>query len=198
MTAASEHVLKGQEISLTERDPLLKRVFIGIGWDAPNEYDGHTVDVDAAAFLLRRDGKVRSDTDFVFYNNLSTENEAIVHKGDNVTGFGDGDDEIIELNLETMPYDIDKVAFSVTIHNAEERGQTFGIVHNAFIRVVNRETGLELARYDLSEDASEDNSMIFGELVREGLGWKFRAVGQGSSGGLYRVARDFGVNVAPP
>jgi tellurium resistance protein TerD len=190
-------VHKGEEVNLSEIDPGLKRVIVGLGWDAPETQDGFDVDIDASAFLLNRDYRVRQDTDFVFYNNLSAENGAINHWGDNVTGAGEGDDEEIEINLEQLPFDIEKISFSVSLHNAEERRQNFGMIKNAFIRIVNEDTGAELARFDLSEDASEDTAMIFGELIREGINWKFRALGHGTTGGLFRIARDFGVNVSP-
>lgn len=191
------HVAKGEEINLNQIDPGLKKVIVGLGWDAPNEQDGMVVDIDACAFLLNRDGKVRQDTDFVFYNNLDTENGALRHLGDNTSGEGEGDDEQIHVALEELPFDVDRISFSVSIHNAEERKQNFGMIRNAFIRIVNEDTGAELARFDLSEDAGEDNAMVFGEMVREGISWKFRALGIGGNGGLYRIAREFGVNVAP-
>ena len=191
------HVHKGEEVNLNQIDPGLHRVVVGLGWDAPSEQEGMSVDIDASAFLLNREGRVRQDTDFVFYNNLVAESSALKHLGDNTSGEGDGDDERIEVNLETLPYDIEKVSFTVSIHNAEERRQNFGVIKNAFIRIVNADTKTELARFDLSEDASEDTAMIFGELAREGMSWKFRALGQGTTGGLYRIARDYGVNVAP-
>jgi tellurium resistance protein TerD len=191
------HMHKGDEVNLNTIDPGLHRVIVGLGWDAPPETDGFTVDIDASAFLLNRDGRVRHDTDFVFYNNLTTENGAINHMGDNTSGSGDGDDEKIEINLETLGFDVERVSFAVTIHNADERKQAFGIVKNAYIRILNEDTGKELARFDLSEDASEDNAMVFGEITRDGMGWKFKALGTGHNGGLYRIAREFGVNVAP-
>lgn len=191
------HVHKGEEVNLNQIDPGLKRVIVGLGWDAPEQTEGAPVDIDACAFLLNRDNRTRQDTDFVFYNNLTTENACINHWGDNVTGAGEGDDEEIEINLEALPFDVEKIAFSVSIHNAEERKQSFGLVKNAFIRIVNEDTQAELARFDLTEDAENDNAMVFGELVREGISWKFRAIGLGHNGGLYRIAREFGVNVAP-
>ena len=191
------HMNKGDEVRISEIDPSLKRVIIGLGWDVPEEQDGFPVDIDASAFLLGRDGRVRQDTDFIFYNNLETEDGAIKHLGDNISGEGEGDDEKIEIRLDDLPFDIERIAFSVTMHNAEERRQNFGVVSNAYIRIVNEDTNTELARFDLSEDASEDNAMLFGELAREGAGWKFKAVGLGSGGGLYKIAREFGVNVSP-
>ena len=192
------NLTKGQEVNLSEIDPGLHRVFIGVGWKAPGESDGFPVDIDATAFLLKPEGRVRRDTDFIFYNNLETDSGAVRHRGDNTSGDGEGDDEIIDVDLEKLGFDVERIAFCVTIHNAEERRQSFGLVKNAFIRIVNADTGVELAHYDLTEDASSDNGIIFGELVRDGIKWKFRAMGQGSSGGLYKIAREFGVNVAAP
>jgi len=195
------HMNKGQEVDLLQVDPSLHKLFVGLGWDAPTEKDGQPVDIDASAFLLNREGRVRRDTDFIFYNNLETDNGLIRHRGDNTTGAKEGeqqDAEIIDIDMENVGFDVDRIAFSVTIHNAHERQQTFGVIKNAYIRVVNADTKVEIARYDLSEDASSDDSMIFGELVREALGWKFKAIGQGSAGGLYKIARDFGVHVAAP
>lgn len=202
--ADASHMGKGEEVNLSGMDPSgLRKVFVGLGWEAPSEQDGHPFDVDASAFLLNRDGRVRRDTDFIFYNNLDTDENTIKHRGDNTSGLESGkgentDAEVIEINMDTVGYDVEKIAFAVTIHNAEERHHNFGLIKNAYMRIVNVETKVELARFDLSEDASHDNAMIFGELFRDGLGWKFRAIGQGSTGGLYKIARDYGVNVAPP
>ncbi|MDF3023034.1 MAG: TerD family protein [Alphaproteobacteria bacterium] len=197
-----EIMKKDEEVDLLVVDPSLHKVFIGLGWEAPETKDGHAVDIDASAFILNREGKVRRDTDFIFYNNLETDSGAIQHMGDNTTGEkkeGDADDaEVIKVSLDTLAYDIEKVAFAVTIHNADDRQQNFGDIKNAYMRVVNSETGSELARFDLTEDAGSDNAMIFGELFREGLGWKFKAIGTGSKGGLFEIARNYGVNVAPP
>ena len=198
MSDEASHMLKGQEVNLTEVDPGLHRVMIGLGWGVPEENHGSPVDLDASAFLLTREDRVRMDTDFIFYNNLETEEGTIKHLGDATTGDGGGDDEKIEINLDSLPYDVEKIAFSVTIHNAEERLQNFGIVNSAFIRIANLDTGVELARFDLAEDASEDTGFVFGELSREGTGWKFKAIGQGSSGGLYEISCGYNVNVAPP
>ncbi len=190
-------VEKGQEVSLSEMDPSLKRVSVGLGWDAPEEADGFPVDLDASAFLLNTKGKVRQDTDFVFYNNSDSESGAVKHLGDNETGSESGDDEAIEVNLEGLAFDVDKVVFAVTIHNASERGETFGLIHNAYMRVVDLDNNQELARFDLTEDASENNAFVFGEIYRDLEGWKFKALGEGSNEGLYKVALEYGVNVAP-
>lgn len=196
-TSFGNSLSKGQEVNLSDRDPGLRKVLIGVGWDAPEKLDGQPVDLDASAFLLNRENRVRRDTDFVFYNNLETENGALKHLGDNTTGAGDGDDEKIHIDLDALAYDIDRISFSVTIHNATERQQAFEIVKNAFIRVVNEESGVEVARFDLTEDATGFNAITFGELVRDIVGWKFKALGNGHNGGLYKIARDYGVNVAP-
>jgi tellurium resistance protein TerD len=197
MTTDASHMHKGEEVDLLKIDPALHRVSVGLGWDAPEQDHGFPVDLDASAFLLNRDGRVRNDTDFVFYNHLETEGGTVRHLGDSTTGKGDGDKENIEINLEHMPYDVEKVAFAVTIHNAQERAQNFGLIKKAYIRIINLDTKTELAHFDLTEDAADETGFIFGELVRDGVGWKFRAVGQGSTGGLYKIARDFNVNVAP-
>ncbi len=198
MSNAASHMQKGQEIDLMKVDPGLHRALIGLGWSVPQQQDGFPVDLDASAFLLNRENRVRYDTDFIFYNNLESEGGSIKHLGDNTTGDGDGDDEKIEIDLDTLPFGVEKVSFTVTIHDAEERQQNFGLVKDAYIRIVNLDTGVELARFDLSEDASGDNGFIFGELSREGAGWKFKAVGMGTAGGLYKLARDYSVNVAAP
>ncbi|MFE6855822.1 TerD family protein, partial [Streptomyces sp. NPDC057674] len=148
-----------------------------------------------SALLLNDTGKVASDRHFVFYNNLTSPDGSVEHTGDNLTGEGDGDDEAIKVDLAAVPADITKISFPVSIHDADNRGQSFGQVRNAFIRVVNQAGGVELARYDLSEDAATETAMIFGELYRHGTEWKFRAVGQGYASGLAGIAADFGVNV---
>ena len=146
-------------------------------------------------FLLNSSGKVRSDGDFIFYNNLKSSDGSIVHSGDNTTGAGDGDDEFVTIDLTKVPADVDKVVLGVTIHDAETRRQNFGMVGKAFIRCVNNATNAEVARYDLSEDGSTEAAMIFGEVYRNGADWKFRAIGQGFAGGLGPLARNYGVNV---
>lgn len=189
---------KGDEIVLEKLDASMKRVRIGVGWDAPAENQGFPVDIDLSAFILSPHGKVRRDTDFIFYNNLETDEGAIKHTGDSTEGDADGDDEVVEIDLDAMGFDVEKIAFAVTIHNAEERQQTFGLVKDAYIRIINKDTGAEVAHFDLTEDASEDNAIIFGELERDGASWKFRALGSSSNGGLYQIARGMGVNVAAP
>lgn len=185
---------KGGNVSLSKEEPGIETVTVGLGWDV-RATDGAAFDLDASCFMLGKDGKVRSDSDFIFYNNLKSSDGSVQHTGDNLTGEGEGDDESINVNLVKVPADVDKLAIAVTIHEADSRKQNFGQVSNAFIRVVNSKTGREIARYDLSEDASTNTAMIFGELYRNGAEWKFRAVGQGFDGGLGPLARNFGVNV---
>lgn len=185
---------KGGNLSLSKEAPGLKRVLIGLGWDA-RATDGQDFDLDASAFLLSSNDRVRSDADFIFYNQLTSQCGSVKHLGDNRTGSGDGDDEAIEITLDTVPSDIQKVSFTVTIYDAPERRQNFGMVKNAYIRVVNAETNQEIGRYDLSEDASIETAMIFGEIYRHNNEWKFRAVGQGYQGGLRALALNYGVNI---
>jgi len=185
---------KGGNVSLTKQAPGLTAVTVGLGWDARTT-DGQDFDLDASAIACGVDGKVLSDKHFVFFNNLTVPDGSIEHTGDNLTGAGEGDDEAIKVNLAAVAADIDKIVFPVSIYSADTGGQSFGQVRNAFIRVVNQADNSELARYDLSEDASTETAMVFGELYRNGAEWKFRAVGQGYSSGLAGIARDFGVNV---
>ena len=185
---------KGGNVNLSKEAPGLKELVVGLGWDA-RATDGVEFDLDASVFLTKADGKVRSDVDFIFYNNKVSSDGSVTHQGDNRSGAGDGDDEAIEVKLEKVGSDIEKIAFAVTIHEGETRRQTFGQVSNAYIRVVNKTDGKELARYDLSEDGSTETAMIFGELYRAGAEWKFRAVGQGFKGGLGSLAANYGVNM---
>ena len=186
---------KGQKVDLTKGRPGLKNVLIGLGWDT-NKYDGgHDFDLDAAAFLLNANGKVTSDADFVFYNNLKHSSGSVEHLGDNLTGAGEGDDEQIKIDLSKVPDAIQKIDFTVTIHEADARKQNFGQVENAFIRVVNNDTNEELIRYDLGEDFSIETAVVVGELYRHGGEWKFQAIGSGFSGGLAALGKNFGVNV---
>lgn len=187
---------KGANVNLSKEAPGLNKIVVGLGWDS-RATDGAAFDLDASAFLLKADGKVRNDGDFCFYNNKKVADGAIEHTGDNLTGDGDGDgdDEKVKVELNKVPADIERVVFSVTIHEAEARKQNFGQVSHAFIRVVNEEGGAEIARYDLSEDASIETAMIFGEIYRNGTDWKFKAVGQGFAGGLGPLASSYGVSV---
>ncbi|MGW0774774.1 TerD family protein [Streptomyces sp. NPDC002835] len=185
---------KGGNVSLSKEAPGLTAVLVGLGWDVRTT-SGADFDLDASALLLNETGKVVSDQHFVFYNNLTSPDGSVEHTGDNLTGEGEGDDESIKVNLAAVPAGVARIVFPVSIHDATARGQSFGQVRNAFIRVVNQAGGAELARYDLSEDASTETAMVFGELYRNGAEWKFRAVGQGYASGLAGIASDFGVNV---
>ncbi|ABC21695.1 TerD family protein [Rhodospirillum rubrum] len=185
---------KGGNVSLSKEAPGLTAINVGLGWDA-RVTDGSAFDLDASAFLLNEAGKIRSDADFIFYNNKTSSDGSVVHQGDNQSGAGEGDDETVAIDLTKVPADVQKVAFSVTIHEADARKQNFGQVTNAFIRVVNQADGKEITRYDLSEDYSTETAMIFGELYRNGADWKFKAIGQGFAGGLGPLAKNFGVNI---
>jgi tellurium resistance protein TerD len=185
---------KGGNLSLSKEAPGLTKILVGLGWDTRST-DGQAFDLDASAFLLGPGDKVRGDTDFIFYNQLKSPEGSVEHTGDNTTGEGEGDDEVIKVDLSKVPPEIQKISVAVTIHDAEARRQNFGMVTNAFVRIVNDSNGSEITRYDLSEDASTETAMIFAELYRNGAEWKFRAVGQGYNGGLGPLARNFGVSV---
>jgi tellurium resistance protein TerD len=185
---------KGGNVSLTKQAPGMTEVLVGLGWDARTT-TGDEFDLDASAIMLKEDGKALSDGHFVFFNNTSSPDGSVQHTGDNLTGEGEGDDEAINVDLRAVPAEVVKIVFPVTIYDGEARRQGFGQVRNAFIRIVDRTGGAEVARYDLTEDASTETAMLFGELYRNGEEWKFRAVGQGYSAGLVGIARDFGVNV---
>ena len=184
---------KGGNVNLSKEAPGLNKIVVGLGWDA-RATDGTAFDLDASVFLVKVDGKVRSDSDFCFYNNRVGGDGSVQHMGDNTTGAGDGDDETVKVELSKVPSELDKIVFAVTIHDAEARKQNFGQVSHAYIRVVNEDNGTELARYDLSEDASIETAMNFGEIYRAGSEWKFKAIGQGFAGGLGALASSFGVN----
>ena len=186
---------KGGNLSLSKADPNLKRITVGLGWDARST-SGADFDLDASAILLTEAGKVRGNQDFIFYNQLRSPDGSVEHTGDNLTGEGEGDDEAVNIDLGAVPQDIKKIIFPVTIHEADSRQQNFGMVRNAFIRIVNQDTGNELTRYDLSEEASTETAMIFGEVYRHNGEWKFRAVGQGYAGGLKALATDHGIAVS--
>ncbi|OPC81660.1 chemical-damaging agent resistance protein C [Embleya scabrispora] len=185
---------KGGNVSLTKEAPGLTAVVVGLGWDLRTT-TGEDFDLDASAIVVNATGKVYSDQHFVFFNNMKTPDGTVEHTGDNRTGEGEGDDEQIKVNLAGLPADVDKVVFPVSVYDADNRKQSFGQVRNAFIRVLNAADNVELARYDLSEDASTETAMLFGELYRAGTDWKFRALGQGYASGLAGIAKDFGVSV---
>lgn len=186
---------KGGNVSLTKEAPGLTAITVGLGWDA-RVTDGAAFDLDASVFICGEDGKVRSDADFVFYNNKTGAGGAVEHTGDNTTGEGDGDDEQVKIDLSKVPADVKKLVFAVTIHEAESRDQNFGQVSNAYMRVENQAGGAELAKYDLSEDASLESAMIFGEIYRHNDEWKMKAIGSGFAGGLGPLAAAHGVNLA--
>jgi tellurium resistance protein TerD len=185
---------KGGNVSLSKEAPGLTSVIVGLGWDVRTT-TGTDFDLDASAIVVDASGRVLSDAHFVFFNNLKTPDGAVEHTGDNLTGAGEGDDEQVRVNLAALPPNAERIVFPVSIYDGINRGQSFGQVRNAFIRVVNAAGGTEIARYDLTEDASTETAMIFGELYRHGSEWKFRAVGQGYASGLQGIAQDFGVNV---
>ena len=191
----SVSLTKGGNVSLTKQAPGLTAVLVGLGWDARTT-TGADFDLDASALMVGADGKILSDQHFIFFNNLTSPDGSVEHTGDNLTGEGEGDDEAIKVHADGgVPAEADKIVVAVSIYEAESRGQNFGQVRNAFMRVVNQADNDEIARYDLSEDASNETAMIFGEVYRNGAEWKFRAVGQGYSTGLAGIARDYGVNV---
>ncbi len=186
---------KGQKVDLTKGNPGLSKLIVGLGWDV-NKYDGGAeFDLDAAAFLVGENGKVASDADFVFYSNLKHASGSVEHTGDNLTGEGEGDDEVIKVDLSLVPASVQRIAFTVTIYDAENRHQNFGQVSNAYIHIIDQNTGTELIRYDLGEDFSIETAIVVGELYRNGAEWKFNAVGAGWQGGLFALCQNFGVNV---
>ncbi|MGL1829792.1 UNVERIFIED_CONTAM: chemical-damaging agent resistance protein C [Acinetobacter sp. HSTU-ASm16] len=185
---------KGGNLSLSKTDPNLIRILIGLGWDE-RATDGAAFDLDASAFLLTATGKVRGDHDFIFYNQLKSQDNSVEHTGDNRSGQGDGDDETLLVDLSKVSPEIEKVAITVTIHDAQARGQNFGQIANAFIRVVNQDTNVEVVRFDLAEDYSTETAMVFGEVYRHNGEWKFKAVGQGYSGGLAAMCQQYGIQI---
>lgn len=191
----SVSLTKGGNVSLSKATDNLTTITVGLGWDERTT-TGAPYDLDASALITGPNYKVLSDKHFVFYGNLSSPDGLVEHTGDNLTGDGDGDDESIHVDLAALPPTVTNIFFAVSIYDADVRGQSFGHVRNAYIRVIDRVTGIELARYDLTEDASTETAMIFGEVYRHNAEWKFRAVGQGYASGLRGIALDYGVNVA--
>jgi tellurium resistance protein TerD len=184
---------KGQKVDLTKTNPGLEHIVVGLGWDT-NKYDGgNDFDLDSSVFLLNDAGKCKSEADFVFYNNTKGGNGAVEHTGDNRTGEGDGDDEQVKVNLPGVPAEITRIAFTITIHDAETRSQNFGQVSNAYARILNPDTNEELIRYDLGEDFSVETALVVGELYRNAGEWKFNAIGSGYQGGLGSLVRDYGL-----
>ena len=186
---------KGQKVDLTKGNPGLKNVMVGLGWDV-NAFDtGADFDLDAAAFMLGTNGKCPTDKEFIFYSNLKHPSESVIHQGDNLTGEGEGDDEQILVDLAKVPANVERIAFTVTIYDAEARHQNFGQVNNAFVRIYNEANGEELLRYDLGEDFSIETAAVFGELYKHGDEWKFNAIGSGYQGGLAALCNNYGIEV---
>jgi len=187
-------LIKGGNVNLSKEAPGMKKMLVGLGWDV-RATDGADFDLDGSAFLLNVSGKVRSDADFIFYNQPKSTDGSVAHSGDNRTGEGDGDDESIVVDLDKVPADIEKIAICVTIHDAEARKQNFGQVSGAYVRCVDAATNVEVARFDLSEDYSVEGALTFGDIYRHNGEWKFKAIGQGFKGGLGPLAGSYGVNV---
>ena len=189
------NLTKGQKVDLTKGNPGIKKLMVGLGWDV-NQFDtGGDFDLDAAAFLLTANGTVAGSGDFVYYGCLTHASGSVCHLGDNLTGAGEGDDEQLKVDLSKVPANVTKIAFTVTIYEAEQRRQNFGQVSNAFIRIYNEENGEELLRYDLGEDFSIETAVVFGELYKNGDEWKFNAIGNGFQGGLAALCENYGVDV---
>jgi tellurium resistance protein TerD len=186
---------KGGRVSLSKEAPGLKKIKVGLGWDANATDTGAQFDLDASVFLLGVDGKVISDNHFVFYNNATSPDGAVIHKGDNRTGEGDGDDEVIEIELDKVAPEVDKIVFTVTIDEADSRNQNFGQVNNSLIRIVNMDGGSEITKYELDEDYSSETAINFGELYRKNGGWNFKAVGAGFNEGLAGFCKTYGVSI---
>lgn len=187
---------KGQKVDLTKGNPSLRNLMVGLGWDV-NEFDGgYDFDLDASAFVLGADGKCPTDKDFIFYGNLVHQSGAVEHMGDNLTGSGDGDDEQIVVDLSRIPANIERIAFTVTIYDADVRRQNFGQVSNAYIRIVDQATGAEVIHYDLGEDFSIETAIVVGELYKRNGDWKFNAIGSGFQGGLAALCGHYGIEVA--
>ncbi|MCC3273212.1 TerD family protein [Arthrobacter zhangbolii] len=186
---------KGNNLSLTKTDPGLQKALVGLGWD-PRTTTGEPFDLDASALMIAANGKVRSSDDFIFYNQPAAKDGSVTHLGDNRSGEGAGDDEQILIDLSTMAADVERVVIVVSIDQADVRNQNFGQVRGAYCRVVNQDSDSEIVRFDLSEDAAPETSMIFAEIYRNNGEWKFKAVGQGYASGLAGIVTDFGVQLS--
>ena len=190
------NLTKGQKVDLTKGNPGLKNIMVGLGWDV-NAFDsGADFDLDAAAFMLGDNGRCPTEKEFIFYGNLEHPSKSVKHMGDNLTGEGEGDDEQIHVELQKIPANVSRIAFTVTIYDAESRRQNFGQVSNAFIRIVDEATNMELIRYDLGEDFSIETAVVVGELYRHSGEWKFNAIGSGFQGGLAALCAHYGIDVA--
>ncbi|KAF2068939.1 hypothetical protein CYY_009743 [Polysphondylium violaceum] len=186
---------KDQQISLSKEDPYLRKLTAGLGWDVNIQNPGSPFDLDAVVFMLGANGMVRASTDFIFYNNKQSRDGAIYHHGDNLTGQGEGDDEVVSINLQAVSPDVTRLVFAVSIHQADQRRQNFSMVPRAFIRIANQETSRNICRYDLTNEGGYNTALIVGEVYREGPEWKFIAVGKSFPGGLGYLCQIFGVNV---
>lgn len=185
---------KGQRVDLTKDRPSLKNVLIGLGWDI-NHYDGETdFDLDASAFMTKANGKIGNENDFIFYGNLNHVSGSVQHMGDNRTGEGDGDDEVIKVQLDKIPSDYDTISFTVTIYEAEKRLQNFGMVENAYVRLIDEDTGEELVRFDLTEDFSTETALVVAEIYKRDGQWKFAAIESGYDGGLKALCKEYGID----
>ena len=190
----SINLTKGQKADLTKNNPNLKKIKVGLGWDTKKYDGGQDFDLDSSAFLLDSTGKAQNEKDFVFFNNLKHESGAVVHSGDNKTGLGEGDDEMITVEFDKVPANISKINFVITIHEADLRKQNFGMVSKSFARVVDADTNTELMRYDLGEDFSIETAIIACEVYKYEGGWKFSAIGSGFQGGLAALTKNFGLS----
>ena len=189
------NLTKGQKVDLTKGNPSLKNIMVGLGWDV-NEFDsGYAFDLDAAAFMLGSNGKCPTEKEFIFYGNLEHHTGCVKHMGDNLTGAGDGDDEQIMIDLNAVPAQYDRLVIVVNIYQAVQRHQHFGMIQNAFIRLVDARNGSEMYKYNLTDNYSGKTAMIFGEVYRHNGEWKFNAIGSGFQGGLAALCRNYGVNV---
>ena len=188
-------LVKGQKVDLTKGNPSLKHLMVGLGWDVNTFDPGADFDLDAAAFMVGKNGKCPTDKEFIFYGNLEHASGAVLHMGDNLTGEGEGDDEQIQVDLTKIPDNVDKIVFTVTIYEAETRRQNFGQVSNSFIHIMDEDTGTDLIQYDLGEDFSIETAVVVGELYRKGGGWKFNAIGSGFQGGLAALCGHYGIEV---
>ena len=194
------NLTKGQKVDLTKGTPGLTKLMVGLGWDV-NAFDsGYNFDLDASAFMVGSNGKCPTEKEFIFYSNLEHPSESVKHMGDNLTGEGEGDDEVLYIDFTKVPADVERIAITVTIYEAQERGQNFGQVSNAYVRLARRSSendsvGTEELRYDLGEDFSVETALVVCELYRSGATWKFNAVGAGYQGGLYALCKAYGVNV---
>jgi tellurium resistance protein TerD len=189
-------IKRGDQIDLTRKDPTLKNIMIGIGWDL-KQFDRDPPDLDASVFLLDKSDRTREDTDFIFYGNLTGCEGAVRHTGDSRTGAGEGDDETVLFDLPAIPFDVLKISFVLSIYDLDMTENNFSHVKNVYFRVVNKETEQEMMRYELSDELnSQHTGLIIGELERVGANWVFRAVGEPVQGGLPKIATNYGIVVA--